>query len=147
MYFPAKEIYTRTTNSSSFYATLCRFINCSLPRIFFKKLLIAVNKHRCVCVCMCVCVLSTVRFENFKGRDQLINTETIFKLVKLEFKRTTQMRGSYETVAGVPVTAEEWAQDLLSHITVKPSSIYSPWLHMGEAANPASSTGSPLLLK
>lgn len=78
-----------------------------------------------------VCVLSTVRFENFKGGDQLINTETIFKLVKLEFKRTTQMRGSYKTFAGVPVTAEEWAQDLLSHITVKASSICSPWLHMG----------------
>lgn len=60
-----------------------------------------------MCLCLYVCVLSTVRFENFKGRDQLINRETIFKLVKLEFKRTTQMRGSYETFAGVPVTTEE----------------------------------------
>ena len=60
-----------------------------------------------MCLCLYVCVLSTVRFEKFKGRDQLINTETIFKLVTLEFKRTTQMRGSYETFAGVAVTAEE----------------------------------------
>lgn len=35
MYFTAKEIYTRTTNLSSFYGTSCRFINNSLPRIFF----------------------------------------------------------------------------------------------------------------
>lgn len=34
MYFPAKEIHTRTTNLSSFYATLYRFINCSLPWTF-----------------------------------------------------------------------------------------------------------------
>lgn len=38
MYFTAKEIYTRTTNLSSFYGTFCRFIKCSLPRIFFKNI-------------------------------------------------------------------------------------------------------------
>lgn len=29
--------------------------NCSQRRIFLKKILIAMNKHRCVWVCMCMC--------------------------------------------------------------------------------------------
>lgn len=90
MYFTAKEIYTRTTNLSSFYGTSCRFINNSLPRIFFLN----INSNRIsvdIFVSVSLCVLSIV-VENFKNRDLLISAETISKLVKLEFKRTARMR-------------------------------------------------------